>query len=102
MSEQSNDCGPGRDPEFFRALTSIFLEHPDAASRYAIARANHLIDPRGGDGSRTGVLKDVEGGLSLEFVAKPEQPDPGSSHCYLWEFDSETGTMRCAISYEKI
>lgn len=99
MTEPAIDCGSSSDPEFFAALTSVFAAHPEAAGRYAIARARELIDPEKGEKARLGTLKNVEGRLLVQFMSPDEQPPPGASHCYLWEFDHETSLMKCVIWY---
>ncbi|MFD8479536.1 hypothetical protein [Kitasatospora sp. NPDC059673] len=91
-------CGPERDPEFFRELDAVFAKHPDSSRRYAVRCLATEVEVLKVDFTKQVGVSRIEGDrIVTEFRSREDFIDGGEDEPACCEWIGESPHKTCAV-----
>ncbi|MFJ1791685.1 hypothetical protein [Kitasatospora griseola] len=89
-------CGPERDPEFFKDVAAVFAKHPESSKRYSVRCLAVETDTLGVDFTKQVGVSRIEGGrMVTEFLSRNDFGNDFGDESPCCEFAGEAPHMFC-------
>ncbi|MEV7121625.1 hypothetical protein [Kitasatospora griseola] len=101
MTHQAQ-CGPERDPEFFKDVAAVFAKYPESSKRYSVRCLAAETELLGVDFTKQVAVSRIEGGrMVTEFVSRDDFGNESEDGPFCCELAGEAPHMFC-VRYCKL